>query len=145
MDISSGKHQGKTSQMVVLNHPDYVVWYIHELPNAKLSAAFDQHIKKMDARAFTAKCFHCKGQAARATAYEGDPGLMFWCDTCNPYGAGAVQGKLRLIRTFSDAVRHINATADGHKAFMKEIVRGLAEGKGLPKRVGESQAAAFFA
>jgi len=32
----------------------------------------------------------------------------------------------------------------GRKADLKRIIRALAEAKGLPERVGEAQAVAFF-
>jgi hypothetical protein len=146
MDISSGKHQGKTSQIVALNHPDYVSYYLNsEYHNSKLGQALKHHVAKMDAKPFITECFHCKKPATRATAYQNNPDLMFWCDDCNPYGAGAVTGKLRTIKTYSDAVSHIAFTANGHKGFMKTIIRNLAEAKGLAKRVTVDKAAAFFA
>ena len=144
VQITSGKHAGKTSQLLMLNHPDYAAWYMGEYPDAKLSVTLRQHIAKLDGRPFVTSCQTCGKAATRATAYAGDCELMFWCDRCDPHGAGAIRGKLHGVRTYGDALRHIQYTADGHKGYMKRIVRSLAEAKGLPKRVGEATAQSFL-
>lgn len=144
MQILSGKHVGKSSQIVTLNHPDYVVWYISEYPNAKLGLAFLEHLSAFDSRPLVARCFGCKGSATRSTAYNNNVQLMHWCDQCDPYGSGAVAGKLSLIRTYFDALGHVVDTCDARKADMKLIIRGLGKAKGLPTRVTISAAEDFL-
>jgi hypothetical protein len=144
MQITSGKHDGKTSQILVLNYPDYAKWYRREYPTAKLGKAISEHIGSLNSKSFSVKCNGCSGQATKATAYFNNHDLIFWCDECDPYSMGAVRGKLNVIRTYQDAVGHIEHTANGNKNFMKLIVRSLAMAKGLPSRVTAVNAEAFF-
>jgi len=144
MEITTGKHQGTASQVVVLNNPDYVSWYMQNHATAVLGRAFKDHIESLDKKPFLKKCHGCNNSATRATSYYNNSDLMFWCDDCDPYSMGANLGKLSVINKYADAVSHINSTANGHKHFMKEIVRGLAQSKGLPKRVSAKAAKEFF-
>ena len=81
----------------------------------------------------------------RATAYrKTGRHIMFWCDISDPYGSGAVQGTLTVVKTFDDALHHIDMTCNGVRSEKRAIVRELTNGKGLSRRVGEAQAIAFF-
>jgi len=82
--------------------------------------------------------------ATRATAYRNDFTLMFWCDDCDPYGSGARTGTLTILRTYEEALRHVDWTGNRRRDWKRKIIRKLAEAKGLPKRVGAKQAAAFL-
>ena len=69
---------------------------------------------------------------------------MFWCDECNPHNSGATSGKLHIVKTVRDALAHIDSSVSGNKKLWKSyIIRELAEGKGLPKRVGRKQLLSF--
>jgi hypothetical protein len=144
MEFKSGKHAGKTTEEVLLKEPDFAQWYISKFPDAKHSKDLKRLIKEFDARPFTKECAGCGGAATRASAYRGSPSLMFWCAECNPYSSGAGSGRLRMVSTVGDVLEHIDLTANGSRPYKRRIVRELAEGKGLPKRVGKKQAADFF-
>lgn len=145
VEIESGKHEGKRSEIVALNYPHYGQWYRGKYPQAKLSKTLQQHAAKMDAKPFTVACDNCKIKAAtRATAYQNNPDLYFWCADCDPYSLGASRGKLSVVNTCQQALDHIDLTAAGNVAWKKRILRTLAQAKGLPKRVGDAQAISFF-
>jgi hypothetical protein len=151
MEIRSGKHEGKTTeelalkQQLALKQPDYAQWFIANVKASKVSDAFRSHFAAFDAKPFTAKCDGGCGRRARyGTTYTGAPTLYFWCDQCRPYSRGATSGKLQEVRTVRDVLGHIDHTMGGSRTWKRDIVRQLAEAKGLPKRVGKAQALAFF-
>src|SRR5271165_1178971 len=143
MRFKTGKHAGKTYEEVLLK-PDFARWYSRKFPDTDLSAAFQDLAKKVNEMPFTVQCRHCANVARRASAYSGTPSLYFWCGDCDPMNSGARQGTLSIVRTMKDALDHVEHTAGGKRKYMRAIVRSLAEAKGLPKRVGEKQAIAFF-
>ena len=143
MEFKSGKRQGKTTEEVLLKEPDFAEMCIAEYPDAPHSRAFARLVTRFDEKAYVKKC-RCKKLATRASAYFGSASLMFWCDECDPYAAGAIDGKLRQIETLEEGLDHINWTARGNRALKRSLVRSLAEAKGLPKRVGRLQAMEFF-
>ncbi|MFM0158531.1 MULTISPECIES: hypothetical protein [Paraburkholderia] len=80
------------------------------------------------------------------TAYwNNDVTLFPWSDACDPYSAGALDGKLYQLRSYHDALRHVEHRCGGTKAGYDWIVRAFAETKGLPARVGSAAAKKFFA
>jgi hypothetical protein len=101
-------------------------------------------MREFDAKPFTEKCHSCGKLATRASTYRNNPSLMFWCDECPPHSSGAEKEKVQAVTSIREVLQHIDWTADGHRAWKRKIVRELAEGKGLPKKVGEKQALAFF-
>jgi len=56
---------------------------------------------------------------------------------------GAREGKLSLIKTYQDAILH-HLQFPTQKGFLKGLVRRIAMGKGLPKRVGVEETEDFF-
>lgn len=144
MIFQSGKHEGKSGETVVLKSPDWVQALLTTHPDNKWCAEFKRLIAKFDAKPFTATCSGCNAPATRATAYKNTSNLMFWCATCNPYGSGAVPGTLTPIQTYADALRHVDQTCTAPRTEKRDIIRALAQGKGLPKKVGKPQALAFF-
>jgi hypothetical protein len=143
MRFQSGKHAGKTLDEVLLKQPDFAQWYIRKYPDAPAAKEFDRLMRKFDAKPFTKKC-RCGKPATGASTYQNSPSLMFWCDECPPHSSGAERGKVAAVTSIRGVLGHIDWTADGYRAWKRDIVRKLAEGKGLPKRVGEQQALAFF-
>jgi hypothetical protein len=145
MRFQSGKHPGKTTEEVLLKFPDWAFWNVNNYPDSKHSKEFETLGRKFAAKPFTKRCHGgCGKLATRGTAYAGSPNLMFWCNNCSPTQRGASGSKLTVVRTFDDVIRHIGHTANGNRAYSRNIVRQLAEAKGLPKRVGEKHALAFF-
>jgi hypothetical protein len=144
MLFQTGKNKGKTSQEVFLKTPDFAQWMMSEYPDSAASKAFHAHQVTLDAKPLVKPCYQCKKPATRATAYQGSPDLMFWCDDCDPYGAGAIKGKLSVVTTFADAMRHIDYTANGNRTWKRAIQKQLAQAKGLPTRVGVQVAVAFL-
>jgi hypothetical protein len=145
MRFQSGTYPGKTTEEVLLKFPDWAHWVANKNPDAKHSKAFLALAKKFKEKPFVVPCDgKCGELATRGTAYAGSPSLMFWCDDCSPTQSGASGSKLTEVRTIGDVLRHIRHTANGHRGFSRAIVRELAEAKGLPTRVGEKQALAFF-
>ncbi len=144
MQIRSGKYAGKSSEQVVLKFPDYVEWYIGAYPTAKLSTEFKRLVGIFDRKPLRTKCYTCKKSATLATAYMNNPSLYFWCSDCDYYGSGANKGKLTIIKTYSNALQHIELNCGGYKSWKSTIIKSLAQAKGLPARVGDAQAVAFF-
>jgi hypothetical protein len=145
MEMMSGKHQGKTTEEILLKEPDYAVWYMGEYPESRAGRDFRRLEKAFDAKPFVAEC-RCGQKAVRVSGYRGSPLLMFWCAECSPTGSGAEPQKLRYpVNTYRAVLEHISLTADGYKNWKKDIVRGLAEGKGLKTPLSKKKLAAFFA
>ena len=144
MEFKTGKHAGMTTELVLLKKPDFAQWYLSKHPYAKHSKDFARLIKEFDAKPFISKC-RCGETAVHATAYEGAESVMFWCDNCNPYSTGATSGSLQTVDAFGEALGPIDLTLGRSRHAKRAIVRALARAKGLPKRVGELQASAFFA
>ncbi|TAM51214.1 MAG: hypothetical protein EPN57_18340 [Paraburkholderia sp.] len=113
---------------------------------AALRADLQRLVKKFDAKPLAKSCAHCHKPATLVSAYWGnDEALYPWCDTCDPYTLGALDGKLARLRTFKDAIDHVEFRCGAKKASYDRIVRAFAEAKGLPGRVGEAAAKKFFA
>jgi hypothetical protein len=144
MRFQTGKRAGKTLEEVLLKEPDFAQWYMGNHPETAAAKEFRRLMRLLDAKSFTEDCHSCGEPATRVSTYRGSPTLMFICDRCAPHSSGAESAKVGSAKTIGEVLRHIDGTADGHRAWKKQIVRELAEGKGLPKRVGEKQALAFF-
>jgi hypothetical protein len=140
MRFKSGKHDGKTYEEVLLKQPDFAQWYMQKYPDTGVSKEFKRLISKFGAKPFTVKCYLCKNLASRASTYSNNPDLMFFCDDHEPHQSGASKAKVQAVTRLEEVLQHIDWTADGHRGWKRRIVRGLAEGKGLPKRLGEKQA-----
>ena len=145
MRIQSGKFEGQLTEVVFLKNPDYVQWMIHKAPDNRLVPAFKRLISQLDSRQICKeKCHGCGSPATRASAYSNTPDLMFWCSKCNPYSSGARSGTLTTVDSFHRAIEHVDMTGGGNRADKREIIRNLAEAKGLPKRITEKAALEFF-
>ena len=150
MDTFAGKHLEKSIELLVLTDPEYVVSLLRldEL-GGSLSKARSELIRLIcvfDGLPFKTRCQSpdCRRRATRFSAYQRTVRMVPICDTCDPYHMGASSGKLTVVETYQDAVSHVMESCNGRKADLKSIIRALAEAKGLPERVGEAQAVAFF-
>ncbi|GAB7536949.1 hypothetical protein [Burkholderia sp. 3C] len=149
MEINFGRYTGKSSEVVVLKHGAYAKWVL-EQTNAgsglgHLQADLERLIVKFDAKPLSKVCHHCTSRATLVTGYWNNDSVLYpWCNKCDPYLAGAHEGKLVKLRTYRDALRHVELACGGTQAGYDRVVRAFAEAKGLPARVGEAAAKAFF-
>lgn len=150
LTLTFGKHKGETIGKLILKEPGYIKWMLEEPdasgPMAKAAADARRLIKRFDDNALTVPCSgsRCQRPATRCSAYRGSPDLLAWCDECDIYGAGAVDGRLTEVRTYAEALRHIDMTDNGTTTGYRDIIRSLARRKGLPERVGAKQIERFF-
>jgi hypothetical protein len=66
------------------------------------------------------------------------------CDECNPDPIGVLEGRIQIVETYMDALTHVGNYCKSRKSDYRFLIRAFAQAKGLPKRVGEAQAQAFF-
>ena len=69
---------------------------------------------------------------------------MFWCNNCNPDQMGTLYGRIQIIETYLDALKHVRNYCQGRKGDYRNLIRSIAQAKGLGKRVGEERAREFF-
>lgn len=149
MIVRFGKHSGKTVEEIVLRDPDYVAWLLRqETPRGQMEAVCAEARRLIwifDGKPFAARCSSCEATATRCSIYRGpNHGLRCWCDECDPYSAGAGPGKLEVIRTYADAVRHVTSQCSSGKTDSRRIIRELAQVKDLPARARLNKIRAFF-
>jgi hypothetical protein len=152
MVIKFGRHKGMSLEVLVLQHPDYAAWMLFkESANCMLAEARGEArrlIQIFDERPFVAGCQgqdpDCDRPATRGSVYKGTTGTFWWCDECDPYQMGASPRKLEIVRSYTDVIYFVEAFCDASKNALKALISEMAEAKGLPTRVDENQAAAFF-
>ncbi|WP_431261839.1 hypothetical protein ACQ859_16400 [Roseateles chitinivorans] len=148
MQIDFGKHPGKSSQYVTLKDPSYVRWmFSKENPNGQLLSLIREakrHIQDLDGKPFSGSCSACKSPATRASVYSNSISLVCWCESCSPYSLGAPDGKLTIIRTYLQALRHVEFTGGSNKAFQAAIIKELVRVKGGPKTLTQAAMLKFL-
>ena len=147
MRLRFGPKAGKLTEVILLREPDYAEWHMMCQPEGALSAEFVRLKKVFDALPLKRLCQSpgCTKPATKASAYRGTSNLTFWCQTCDPYQSGAQQAHLSTIKTFDNAIRHVNFTfKSGYRAEKRAIIKTLAAAKGAPATLGEKAAMAFF-
>jgi hypothetical protein len=150
MNIKFGKHCGMSVEFLVLKAPDYAMWLLSQKAISHSFFDAQQKIRRLirafDQRPFIKRCqgTGCRKRATRCSVHQGSTQLLSWCDECDPYELGASPGKLHAIEKYFDVVNYVSMFCNGRKAAMEMLVRELARAKGLPKRVGEDEAIAFF-
>jgi hypothetical protein len=150
MILQFGKFFGKSIRTLVLKEPSYIWWMVHAEPETEqfLAAqeAVRELIRRFDEKPFVVRCQHrdCPNLATGGSVYRGTPHPHWLCDGCDPYELGASPGKLEIVRSYADAALFVGTYCRGDKDFLRILIRALAQAKGLPQRVGEAQAAAFF-
>ena len=150
MIVSFGKHQGRSVEELVLREADYLVFGMwresdSEWDILQVCKRASQLIAAFDGKPFVKPCSNpdCRRRVTRFTVYGPNIQPFFWCDHCNPYSMGASRGKIQELRTYADAVLHVQLWCPGRRT-MKPFIRSLATAKGLPTRAGAKQAIAFF-
>ena len=99
-------------------------------------------IKVFDSKPFILKCFGCKRRpATRFSLAIPNSSPYWWCDVCSPRSMGC-DGLLTVGKTYQVALQYAERYL--RKGHTKSLIRVLAEAKGLPKRVGETQSVNFF-
>lgn len=149
MAISFGPERGKSVEITMLKRPDFISWTLgaESGPAAQLALTARSLMVKFDSKPILKSCDGrgCSSQATRCTVYQNNVFTPYWwCDSCDPYSNGALPGKLQVIRTYNDALKHVTQYCQGSRADCRQLIIELARAKGLPKRVGETQAQAFF-
>lgn len=149
MQALVGIHKGKSMEEVVLKEPAYVHWLLGQTPTGPLLAMKSEAkhlVQKFDKKLYTTKCWgrNCTNTATRLSVYLDNIVPHWWCDACDPYETGANGGKLQIFSAYSEALNHVKFFCKGNKSDYKSLVRDMAKAKGLPARVGDSQAKAFF-
>ena len=150
MQVKFGKYEGKTVEELVLKDPGYILWCLKQQAVGPM-LALQKHAKaliaKLDAKPIQKTCYgqRCSAPATRASVYGDNIGPMWWCNRCNPYQAGANNGKLQIICTFNDALQHVDQCCGGKKADQALIFKYLAQAKGMPVRNTAKAREAFFA
>lgn len=150
MLVTFGKYAGKSTELLVLKHPDYVVWlrYQSSLKGLALAARNDcvRLIAKFDSASYTRPCSKCRQPATRTTFYAGNATDCYtWCDACDPYSSGALQGKLTVVDAYKGALLQAALYHGNRVTAQRDAVQALGRAKGLGKSVTEKQAIAFFA
>jgi len=153
MVITFGKkHNGKSVELVMLRDPSYIKWMLSlSNPSGSIKKAIG-HVKtlqmKFDAKPYLGKtCWNklCKNPVTKLTVYHDNLDPYWWCDTCDPYDAGANPGKLQSPDDYDLALLHVDHFCSNRKSDYLDLIKTIAEAKGLPKRVGENAAQQFFA
>ena len=144
MIVTFGKYDGKLVEQLLIRDPSYIIWMLAQKAPGKAMAEVCDEARRLieifDAKPFVVPCSgeDCKHTATRCSVYR-EVNLQCWCDQCDPYSACPTPGKLRVIRTYGDAIQH--ADQKGTREF---LIRSLADLKGLKGRAQASKILAFF-
>jgi len=150
MNVGFGKHAAMSVEMLVLKQPDYVRWVLEQATPSGRMRVVQQECQRLifrfNAKPLVKRCSGngCTQGATRASVYKDNLTPVWWCDVCDPCQMGADAGKLQIVRTYQDAIIQVDSYCVGNRSDLKYLVKALAQAKGLPSRVGEAQAQAFF-
>ena len=144
MPLKRGRHSNRTTAYTVLYYGNDASYIMRNHPDGPVGTDYRRLVRLFDAKPFESSCRRCENTATRASAYRGAPGLLFWCDDCDPYADGAIPGKLVIVRTYAQAITHIDQSGDGYRQWKNDIIRSLAEAKGCPRRLTPKAAIEFF-
>lgn len=148
MNVTFGEHKGTSVETLILKEPGYVSWVL-SVPNPSgpmraLKAEIERLITIFDGKPFSKVCHGCQKVATNCSVYRYNTYMpMWWCDNCDPYQSGADAGKLQVISTYRQALGHSKAYSTTKDA-LRTLIKTMAQAKGLPARIGKSQAQAFF-
>ncbi len=151
MNVTFGKHMGKSVELLMLKEPSYIKWILEqESPRGAMASvqAYIKHLvllfdqKPLIEQQCSSKT--CKKQATQFTVYLDNLLPHWWCNTCDPYQTGANAGKLQSPMRYLQALRHVEVFCNNRKPDYSVMIKAISQGKGLPNRVGEAQAKAFF-
>jgi hypothetical protein len=144
------KHPHRSMELIVVRWADYIGWMIgRKNPKGQLAVACVEAkrlIAEFDRKPILRPCMNrdCALPATLFSLYIGNISPCWWCAYCNPYSLGARRGKLVIVMTYEDALDFVTLWCGGTRLEYKAVIRAMAEAKGLPRRVGEREAQAFF-
>lgn len=148
MRIASGRHKGKTLELVALKDPEYIWDLLLSKPRGarqeRAQAKARALVETFDRRAFDVLCVGggCERKATRCTVCKSSVDTpWWWCDACDPWQYGAGRDMLHVLRTYQDVLDFCRTFDDPTVA--RDLVLTLAMAKGLSK-LGETQADLFF-
>ena len=150
MVISFGRHEGKPAEVLVLNHPDYVMWMLGEKDaTGRLAQARPEVrrlVRRFDSKPILKKCQDpdCDRLATRCIVNRGSITPRWLCDVCDPSRECSSPDKLEIIRTYSDCVRYVYFFCLRNEQAMKALLKKLARAKGLPRHADRAEVMAFF-
>jgi hypothetical protein len=152
MDITFGKRNiGKSVEIVMLNDPIHIKWVFDQRSPTGPLVGMKNHALKLeqifDNKPFVEKkCAGdlCSRPATRFTVYQDNINPHWWCEDCDEYQHSAPRGKLISLSNYRSALKYVERYCRNRKSDYKQIIRVMAQGKGLPPRVGEKQAQIFF-
>lgn len=146
MRLQYGRYQGRTAETLLLRAPDYALWVLRHQPDGRLAHHFRDLMAAFDARPLERACQACGRGATRAAALPERCELYFFCDGCALYPDAAPLGAAQDLRTLADLADHVERTAR-RRAIprLRALVRRMGQAKGLPRRITEPAAGAFFA
>jgi hypothetical protein len=142
-----GTQKGKPMELLVLKEPKYIHWVLDKPGVTDGLLAIKNEAKRLtqvfDKKPYQVRCQGCKKPATRLSVH-GNTDPMWWCDSCDPYQEGAADGKLQIFRTYSSALSHVELFCGSRASDYRDLIKAIARAKGLPARVGEAHAEAFF-
>lgn len=150
MPITFAHLTGKPPKFLLLTEPFYVRHVLSFRHTAGASRVLQNEFRRVmaifNAKPIFKQCSGrgCKRNATRASVYRDNIATRWWCDECDPYQAGASRGKLQMVKTYMDALQHVDAFCGGHVAEYKMLVGKLIVAKGLTERVTQARAEAFL-
>src|ERR1035437_4776817 len=111
MTFTFGKHYGESVEFVVLADPSYIGWLLREPYPKRQMRVVKEEVQRLltlfDAKPFTYKCSgdDCICPATRVWfSRRRAQAPEWWCEACDPYQTGTPPGKLRMFRTYADAL-----------------------------------------
>lgn len=152
MDITFGKHSGRSVELLMIKYPTYIKWILENQELSGSMVSIKNHILKLiqifDSKPFTGKNCRgksCKKQAIKFTVYlESIDDPHWWCSICDPYQTGALEGKLQSPIRYQEALQHVETYCHNRESDYRDIIKIIAQAKGFANSVGESQAQKFF-
>lgn len=139
MKLSFGEYSGHDLQNVIVQHPEYIASIMalkHPSgPVASVVRETLQMLREFDEEPLACPCSHanCGKNATRLiVSEESVTPASAWCDQHAPDAGKAV---LHAIRTYREAIVHVQTFMDGAKGQMQRLVKALARAKSLDKTV----------
>jgi hypothetical protein len=152
MIIDVPPHKGETAEFVLLTSPYYVAECVLTLfPNPllrSLTTEFERLISIFDAKPILKRCHGqgCEDKATRVSICRDNIAMLqWWCDACDPCQTGAARGRIQIVRTYREALLHVQQFCNDRKRDYWEFVGELARAKGLPKNYTDAHAKIFLA
>jgi hypothetical protein len=151
MRLCFGKHRGEALEVVFLRDPEYVRWILRlECRTTEWMTWARQESFRLvgifDSKPLLRSCegHGCTNPATRGGVVLGSVAPRWYCDDCDLYRLAGEPGRVRVLRSFQDAVNHVYYSCPCPESSLKALVRVMALAKGFPDQAGEREAVAFF-